>query len=73
MWRDVRQAPGLPNKLRYVLGRPGWRHDGHARFASPSLAATNVSSPRPASAASGGSAISCLTARPLSADLMSED
>ena len=35
MWRDVRQAPGWPNKLRYVLGRPGWRHDGPARFASP--------------------------------------
>jgi len=45
MWRDVRQAPGWPNKLRYVLGRPGWRHDGPARFASPSLAATNVTSP----------------------------
>ncbi|HTK94101.1 MAG TPA: sterol desaturase family protein [Terriglobales bacterium] len=24
--RDVRRAPGLGNKLRYVFGRPGWSH-----------------------------------------------
>jgi sterol desaturase/sphingolipid hydroxylase (fatty acid hydroxylase superfamily) len=27
LWRDLRQAPGWPNKLRYIFGRPGWRHD----------------------------------------------
>jgi hypothetical protein len=27
LWRDVRQAPGWPKKLRYIFGRPGWRHD----------------------------------------------
>ena len=27
LWRDVREAPGLRNKLRYTFGRPGWRHD----------------------------------------------
>jgi sterol desaturase/sphingolipid hydroxylase (fatty acid hydroxylase superfamily) len=27
IWRDVRMAPGWRNKLRYVFGRPGWRHD----------------------------------------------
>jgi sterol desaturase/sphingolipid hydroxylase (fatty acid hydroxylase superfamily) len=25
--RDVRTAPGWRNKLRYVFGHPGWRHD----------------------------------------------
>jgi hypothetical protein len=30
MWRDVRTAPGWRNKLRYVFGRPGWRHDAPA-------------------------------------------
>jgi sterol desaturase/sphingolipid hydroxylase (fatty acid hydroxylase superfamily) len=24
--RDVRRAPGLANKLRYIFGRPGWSH-----------------------------------------------
>ena len=27
LWRDVRTAPGVRNKLRYVFGRPGWRHN----------------------------------------------
>jgi sterol desaturase/sphingolipid hydroxylase (fatty acid hydroxylase superfamily) len=27
MIRDVREAPGMSNKLRYIFGRPGWRHD----------------------------------------------
>ena len=27
IWRDARQAPGWSNKLRYIFGRPGWRHD----------------------------------------------
>ncbi len=28
--RDVRRAPGWRNKLRYVFGRPGWKHDTSA-------------------------------------------
>ncbi len=27
MARDVRRAPGLANKLRYIFGRPGWSHE----------------------------------------------
>jgi sterol desaturase/sphingolipid hydroxylase (fatty acid hydroxylase superfamily) len=38
MIRDVRQAPGWRNKLGYVFGRPGWRHDGAQ--APDALAAT---------------------------------
>lgn len=34
MWSDVREAPGLRNKLRYVFGRPGWRHDAAGGAAS---------------------------------------
>jgi len=26
MWRDVRTAPTLPDKIRYVFGNPGWKH-----------------------------------------------
>jgi len=33
LWRDVRQAPDWAAKLRYVFGRPGWRHEESA--ASP--------------------------------------
>jgi sterol desaturase/sphingolipid hydroxylase (fatty acid hydroxylase superfamily) len=28
IWRDVKQAPGFRNKLMYIFGPPGWRHDG---------------------------------------------
>jgi sterol desaturase/sphingolipid hydroxylase (fatty acid hydroxylase superfamily) len=28
IWRDVRRAPGLRNKLMYIFGPPGWSHDG---------------------------------------------
>ncbi len=28
--RDVRRAPGLGNKLRYIFGRPGWSHEPDA-------------------------------------------
>jgi sterol desaturase/sphingolipid hydroxylase (fatty acid hydroxylase superfamily) len=28
MWDDVKNAPGLKNKLGYVFGPPGWSHDG---------------------------------------------
>jgi sterol desaturase/sphingolipid hydroxylase (fatty acid hydroxylase superfamily) len=29
MWRDAHKAPGWPTKLRYIFGRPGWRHDAN--------------------------------------------
>ncbi|MBS1582616.1 MAG: sterol desaturase family protein [Bacteroidetes bacterium] len=28
IWRDVKKAPGLRNKLMYIFGPPGWSHDG---------------------------------------------
>lgn len=28
LWRDVKRAPGLMNKLRYLFKPPGWSHDG---------------------------------------------
>jgi len=28
MWHDVKNAPGMRNKLMYVFGPPGWSHDG---------------------------------------------
>ena len=30
MFRDVWRAPGWNNKLRYLLGNPGWRHEDRA-------------------------------------------
>jgi sterol desaturase/sphingolipid hydroxylase (fatty acid hydroxylase superfamily) len=26
IWRDLRQAPAWSMKLRYIFGRPGWKH-----------------------------------------------
>jgi sterol desaturase/sphingolipid hydroxylase (fatty acid hydroxylase superfamily) len=46
IWRDVRQAPGWANRLKYVFGRPGWRHD----VADPAQAAVTVPGKIPASA-----------------------
>jgi sterol desaturase/sphingolipid hydroxylase (fatty acid hydroxylase superfamily) len=46
IWRDVWEAPGWSNKLRYVFGRPGWRHDDPAQRSS----AVVVPSKTPASA-----------------------
>ena len=45
MWRDLREAPGVRNKLRYVFGRPGWRHDAPSAFASGSVQVTELASP----------------------------
>ncbi|MBS3913681.1 MAG: sterol desaturase family protein [Bacteroidetes bacterium] len=28
MFRDVKTAPGIKNKLMYIFGPPGWSHDG---------------------------------------------
>lgn len=28
IWNDVRQAPTFRDKLMYIFGPPGWRHDG---------------------------------------------
>jgi sterol desaturase/sphingolipid hydroxylase (fatty acid hydroxylase superfamily) len=45
MARDVRLAPGWRNKLRYVFGRPGWRHDdpGQGRTQAAAVASSRVS------------------------------
>jgi len=43
IWRDVRTAPGWRNKLRYIFGRPGWRHD--AGMGRLGLSAQPFSSP----------------------------
>jgi sterol desaturase/sphingolipid hydroxylase (fatty acid hydroxylase superfamily) len=43
--RDVRQAPGLRNKLRYIFGPPGWRHDA-IPVVSTFAASTLASDPR---------------------------
>jgi hypothetical protein len=45
IWRDVWEAAGWSNKLRYVFGRPGWRHDPAQRSS-----AVVVPSKTPASA-----------------------
>lgn len=34
LWRDVRNAPGLANKLGYLLQPPGWSHTGDHKMAS---------------------------------------
>jgi sterol desaturase/sphingolipid hydroxylase (fatty acid hydroxylase superfamily) len=33
LWNDVRRAPGIRNKLRYIFMPPGWSHDGPDRTA----------------------------------------
>ena len=30
LWRDVRDAPGFVNKLKYIFYPPGWSHDGRS-------------------------------------------
>jgi len=34
LWRDVRNAPGLANKLRYLFMPPGWSHTGAHKTAA---------------------------------------
>lgn len=34
LWRDVRQAPGLKNKLAYLFMPPGWSHTGDHQTAA---------------------------------------
>lgn len=34
LWRDVKAAPGLKNKLAYLLMPPGWSHTGDHKMAS---------------------------------------
>ena len=29
LWKDVRKAPGVKNKLLYIVMPPGWSHTGH--------------------------------------------
>ncbi|MCX7743796.1 MAG: sterol desaturase family protein [Flavobacteriales bacterium] len=33
LWNDVRKAPGLLNKLKYIFMPPGWSHDGSSKTA----------------------------------------
>ena len=33
LWRDVRKAPGLKNKLLYLVMPPGWSHAGDSKLA----------------------------------------
>ncbi len=33
LWRDVKNAPGLKNKLLYIIMPPGWSHDGQHKTA----------------------------------------
>jgi sterol desaturase/sphingolipid hydroxylase (fatty acid hydroxylase superfamily) len=33
LWKDIRKAPGLKNKLMYLVMPPGWSHDGQHRTA----------------------------------------
>ncbi len=34
LWQDVKRAPGLKNKLAYLLLPPGWSHTGEHKMAS---------------------------------------
>ncbi|MCB9562281.1 MAG: sterol desaturase family protein [Kofleriaceae bacterium] len=43
--RDVRRAPGLLAKLRYVVGPPGWSHDGSTLTADQMRAAAATTPP----------------------------
>jgi sterol desaturase/sphingolipid hydroxylase (fatty acid hydroxylase superfamily) len=40
--RDVRRAPGLANKLRYIFGRPGWTHEQGSAAPASAAAATET-------------------------------
>lgn len=31
LWNDIKKAPGLINKLRYLIMPPGWSHDGSTK------------------------------------------
>ncbi|MFI5155010.1 MAG: sterol desaturase family protein [Chitinophagales bacterium] len=33
LWKDVKNAPGLKNKLLYIIMPPGWSHDGQHKTA----------------------------------------
>jgi hypothetical protein len=33
LWKDIRKAPGIKNKLLYVIMPPGWNHSGRHRTA----------------------------------------
>jgi len=33
LFRDVKKAPGLMNKIKYILMPPGWSHDGSTKTA----------------------------------------
>lgn len=33
LWNDVKRAPGIVNKLKYIFMPPGWSHDGSTKTA----------------------------------------
>ena len=34
LWKDVRRAPGIANKLAYIVRPPGWSHTGEHKTAT---------------------------------------
>ena len=34
LWKDIVKAPGLKNKIRYLIMPPGWDHLGNHKLAS---------------------------------------
>jgi hypothetical protein len=34
LWKDVRKAPGIKNKILYAVMPPGWSHTGQHKTAS---------------------------------------
>jgi hypothetical protein len=34
LWTDVKQAPGLKNKLKYIIMPPGWNHINGGKMAA---------------------------------------
>lgn len=43
LWRDVKSAPGIANKIRYMIMPPGWSHTGDHKTATVQKAAHQTS------------------------------
>lgn len=50
MAADVKRAPGLKNKLRYIFNAPGWSHDGSTQVAKVMQQELKAASPHEKSA-----------------------